>query len=114
MINNELDLDLQKIIHDRLKVSLTEIENYCQRWQITEFALFGSVLRDDFRPDSDIDVLITFAPNHHSTFSDWLDMREEIEQRLGRKVDLIQKKLLKNPYSRAEILRTHQVIYASQ
>lgn len=114
MINNDLDLDLQQIIHDRLKVSLPQIEAYCQRWQISEFALFGSVLRDDFRPDSDIDVLIVFEPAYHYTLSDWLNMQEEIEHLVGRKVDLTQKKLLKNPYSRAEILKTHRVIYASQ
>lgn len=109
-----LDLDLQQIIRDRLHVSLADIEAYCQRWQITEFALFGSVLRDDFRPDSDVDVLITFAPSYRLTLSSWLDMQEEIENLFGRKVDLTQKQLLKNPYSRAEILKTNRVIYASE
>ena len=109
-----LELDLQRVINDRLHVSLADIEAYCQRWQITEFALFGSVLRDDFRPDSDVDVLITFAPAYRLTLSSWLDMQEEIENLFGRKVDLTQKQLLKNPYSRAEILKTNRVIYASE
>ncbi len=110
-----LDFDLQKIICDRLHVSLSDIEAYCQRWHITEFALFGSVLRDDSRPDSsDVDVLITFAPAYCLTLSSWLDMQEEIENLFGRKVDLTQKQLLKNPYSRAEILKTNRVIYASE
>jgi predicted nucleotidyltransferase len=109
-----LDFDLQKIIRDRLHVSLSDIEAYCQRWHITEFALFGSVLRDDFHSDSDIDVLITFAPAYRLTLSSWLDMQEEIENLFGRKVDLTQKQLLKNPYSRAEILKTNRVIYASE
>lgn len=108
-----LELDLQKILSDRLHVSLADIEAYCQRWQIVEFALFGSVLRDDFRPDSDVDVLIVFEPSYHYTLSNWLDMQEEIESLVGRKVDLTQKQLLKNPYSRAEILNTHRVIYTS-
>lgn len=114
LIMYNLDLDLQQIIRDRLHVSLADIEAYCQRWQITEFALFGSVLRDDFRPDSDVDVLITFAPSYRLTLSSWLDMQEEIENLFGRKVDLTQKQLLKNPYSRAEILKTNRVIYASE
>ena len=49
----------------KLSIQLPEdkIAEFCQRWKISEFALFGSVLRNDFRPDSDIDVLITFAPD---------------------------------------------------
>lgn len=109
-----LELDLQRVLQDRLHVSLNDIEAYCQRWQITEFALFGSVLREDFRPDSDIDVLAVFAPNTRITLSSWLEMRKEIQELFGRKVDLIEKDLLKNPYSRAEILKTHRVVYASQ
>jgi predicted nucleotidyltransferase len=42
-----------------MELPIAQIKEFCQRWQITEFALFGSVLRDDFRPDSDIDVLVT-------------------------------------------------------
>lgn len=111
---SKLELDLQNILCDRLHLSLADIKAYCQRWHIVEFALFGSVLRDDFRPDSDVDVLIVFESSYHYMLSDWLNMQEEIENLIGRKVDLTQKKLLKNPYSRAEILKTHRVIYASQ
>ena len=46
-----------------IAISRKKITDFCQRWKITEFAFFGSVLRDDFRPDSDIDVLVTFAPD---------------------------------------------------
>ncbi|MBD2097669.1 nucleotidyltransferase family protein [Trichocoleus sp. FACHB-591] len=109
-----LDLDLQQIIRDRLHVSLSDIEAYCQRWQITEFALFGSVLRDDFRPDSDVDVLITFAPSLRWSLFDLMEMQKELETAFGRKVDLVQKKELKNPYRRANILKTHRVVYANQ
>ncbi|WP_333229462.1 nucleotidyltransferase domain-containing protein [Microcoleus sp. Pol12B5] len=56
----ELQADLQYVVSDRLKVSLDAIAKFCQRWNIVEFALFGSVLRDDFRPDSDVDVLVTY------------------------------------------------------
>ncbi|MDX2098302.1 MAG: nucleotidyltransferase family protein, partial [Leptolyngbyaceae cyanobacterium bins.59] len=90
----------------------TQIAEFCQRWQITEFALFGSVLRDDFRPDSDIDVLVTFSPDHRFTWDDWMNMQEEIEVLLNRKVDLVSKEYLKNPYRRYEILNTCQIIYA--
>jgi predicted nucleotidyltransferase len=55
----ELQSDLEYVLNDRLKVSLDAIAKFCQHWNIVEFALFGSVLRDDFRPDSDVDVLVT-------------------------------------------------------
>ncbi|MCY6491571.1 nucleotidyltransferase family protein [Leptolyngbya sp. GGD] len=110
----EQTIDLNQILHDRLKVSQDAIAQFCQKWKIVEFALFGSVLRDDFRDDSDLDVLVVFEEPRDLSLSAWLDIREEISVLFGRKVDLIQKKLLKNPYSKAEILRTHRVIYASK
>ncbi|BAU12058.1 DNA polymerase subunit beta [Leptolyngbya sp. NIES-3755] len=110
----EQTIDIAQILHDRLRVSEAVIEAFCHKWNIVEFALFGSVLREDFRDDSDIDVLVVFGQSHHPSLSGWLDIREEIEALFGRKVDLIQKKLLKNPYSKAEILRSHQVVYAHE
>jgi uncharacterized protein len=67
---------------------------------------------DDFRPDSDIDVLVTFAPDYALTWNDRLKMQEEIEALVGQKVDLVHKKYLKNPYRRYEISSTQRVIYA--
>lgn len=107
-------VEIASLVRDRIKASPTQIAEFCQRWHITEFALFGSVLRDDFRPDSDIDVLVTFAPNPGWSLFDWVDMKEELETLCGRKVDIADKEELKNPYRRHEILRTHQVIYASK
>jgi predicted nucleotidyltransferase/uncharacterized protein with HEPN domain len=106
-----LELDLQNIIRDRLHISLSEIEAYCHRWHITEFALFGSVLRDDFRPDSDVDVLVVFEPDRSWTLFDIVRAQQDLEELLGRDVDLTQKNNLANPFSRAEILRTHRIIY---
>jgi predicted nucleotidyltransferase len=109
----ELQSDLECVLNDRLKVSLDAIAQFCQRWKIIEFALFGSVLRDDFRPDSDVDVLVTYEPSHSLTLSHLLDMQEEIEYLFQRDVDLVEKKQLKNPYLRSNILKTYRVIYAS-
>jgi uncharacterized protein len=72
-----------------------------------------SVLRDDFRPDSDIDVLVTFSPESSWSLFDWVDIKDELESLFGRKVDIADKEGLKNPYRRHEILRTQQVIYAT-
>lgn len=105
-------VELTSLVGDRIKASPTQIAEFCQRWHITEFALFGSVLRDDFRPDSDIDVLLTFSPEQWLTWDDWQAMQTEIETLFKRNVDLVSKQYLKNPYRRHEILKTRQVIYA--
>jgi uncharacterized protein with HEPN domain/predicted nucleotidyltransferase len=107
----DLQINLPDILQQRLKVSFDAIASFCDRWHISEFALFGSVLRDDFRPDSDIDVLVTFAPDIQSNWLDFVRIREELETLLSRKVDLTQKKGLVNPFSRAEILKTARTIY---
>ena len=107
-------VELTSLVGDRIKASPVQITEFCQRWQITEFALFGSVLRDDFRPNSDIDVLLTFSPEKWLTWDDWQAMQTEIETLFKRKVDLVSKQYLKNPYRRHEILNTRQVIYAAE
>ncbi|MGH7231612.1 MAG: nucleotidyltransferase family protein [Nitrospiraceae bacterium] len=76
-----------------------------------QLSLFVSVLRDDFRPDSDIDVLVEFEPSpNHSRF-DLVRMQEELGMLLGRNVGLTEKAALRNPFRRYEILRTQQVIF---
>lgn len=90
------------------------LHNFCERWQVTELALFGSVLRDDFRPDSDIDVLIQFAPETRWTLLDFVGMRDELSEILGRPVDLVSRRAVeasKNPFRRKAILESAQVIY---
>ncbi|WP_333078607.1 nucleotidyltransferase domain-containing protein [Microcoleus sp. Pol1B3] len=71
------------------------------------------MLRDDFRPDSDVDVLVTYQPSHRLTLSHLLSMQEEIEHLFNGCVDLVEKNRLENPYRRSNILKTHRVIYAS-
>src|SRR5215471_12314769 len=81
--------------HD-LQIPEDRIADFCQRWKIREFALFGSVLRQDFRPESDIDVLVSFAPDAAWRFYDLMDMKEELEALFGRRVDLVEKHLVEN------------------
>jgi predicted nucleotidyltransferase len=97
----------------KVEVSEDAIASFCDRWKITEFALFGSILRDDFRPDSDVDVLVSFAPDAKWSLFDIVHMKEELEILFGREVDLVQKDCLRNPFRRYEILSTKQVIYAA-
>ena len=97
----------------RIPIDRKRITEFCRKWQITEFALFGSVLRDDFGPDSDVDVLVTFALDAPWSLWDLVDIRDELMRVFGRDVDLVSKRALKNPYRRHAILTTRQVVYAA-
>ncbi len=99
--------------HVQIDIPMVQIRVFCQKWKILEFALFGSVLRDDFRPDSDVDVLIEFLPDHGWSLYDVVDMQDELLGLFGRKVDLVMKGGLRNPIRRQEILQTRQVLYAA-
>ena len=99
-----------------IKLSLNKITAFCQHWQITEFALFGSVLRDDFRSDSDIDVLVTFSPEAHHTLFDLVHMENELKEIFQRDVDLVSRRGIErslNYLRRNEIFSSAQTIYAA-
>jgi hypothetical protein len=97
----------------RIPVDRERIAAFCQKWKIVEFALFGSVLTDAFGPDSDVDVLVKFAANADWTFEDHESMVLELKTLFGRKVDLVEKRWVKNPFRRHSILTTRQIIYAA-
>ncbi len=97
----------------QLEISHKEIENFCRRWSITELALFGSALRNDFRSDSDIDILVTFPPKTPHSLFDLADMQEELKSILGRDVDLVERASLRNPFRRQHILQNMEIIYAA-
>jgi predicted nucleotidyltransferase len=103
------------ITHD-INVPIDTIAAFCKKWNIIEFALFGSVLREDFRPDSDIDVLVRFAPNTDYGLLAHAHMENELSDLLGRPVDLIDRQAIEksaNWLRRQEILRTAEVYYAA-
>lgn len=90
-----------------------KISGFCRRWKVTEFSLFGSVLREDFRPDSDVDVLVTFAQDAYISLFDLVEMQDELKAIFKRDVDLVEKDALENPFRKREILGTAQVVYAA-
>ncbi len=97
-------------IHDE---SLTD---FCQRWKITELALFGSALRSDFGPGSDIDLLVSFRPDAEWSLLDHLAMQEELSLLLGREVDLVTRRSVersRNWIRRDEILSDAETIFAA-
>ncbi|AEB10398.1 nucleotidyltransferase family protein [Desulfobacca acetoxidans] len=96
-----------------IHIPQAKIEAFCRRWQIKEMSLFGSVLREDFRPESDVDVLITLEPGVHMTLANRLAMLDELADIFGRQIDLVEKKNIRNPFRRHDILATEKVIYAT-
>jgi predicted nucleotidyltransferase len=86
---------------------------FCARWNVRELSLFGSVLRDDFRPDSDLDVLVSFDEEAHIGLWDMAQMVSELESMFGRKVDLVEKEALSNPYRKKAILNHREIVYAA-
>jgi uncharacterized protein len=94
-----------------LNLSTTDIRSLCRRWQIRRLALFGSILRNNGRPDSDVDVLVVFDPAAAWSSWDLLDLRDELGRLFDREIDLVELRSLTNPFRRRSILRSQQVIY---
>jgi predicted nucleotidyltransferase len=99
-----------------VSVDEATLRDFCARWKIRELAVFGSVLRDDFRPDSDVDVLVSFEAGDQWRWSDLLQMRAELERIIGRRVDFVERRAVeqdRNPFRRREILQTARSIYGA-
>jgi uncharacterized protein len=92
------------------------IAEFCSRWKVEELSLFGSVLRDDFGPDSDVDVLVTFAPDARWSLFDAAAMEEELEQLFGRPVDLVTRPSVERSHNwirRRAILGSARPVYVA-
>ena len=101
----------------KTKVSEAKIAEFCKRWNISEFAVFGSALRADFRPDSDVDVLVSFGPQVHVTLFDMVHMQDELKAIFGREVDLVSKRGVessRNYLRRKKILESAEVIHVTR
>jgi uncharacterized protein len=111
-----LTQDLSQL-QQRLGLSIVEIAELCQRWQIRELSLFGSILREDFRSDSDIDFLLQFLPDAKQGLLTLAKIKHELEAHSGRKVDIALRESVENSENwirQHEILRTAQVIYGER
>ena len=95
-----------------LHIPTEDLTSFCRQYQVYELALFGSTLREDQRPDSDVDLLISFVPTARVTFLTLARMQRELEVLFGRKVDLVPKDGLKTVI-RDDILATARVLYAA-
>jgi predicted nucleotidyltransferase len=100
----------------RIELDMPRIEEFCKKWQIVEFSLFGSVLTDEFRPDSDVDVMVKFAPEARVGLFEFIDVEEELEGIIGRKIDLITRPSVErseNYLMRRSILSGTRTFYAA-
>ena len=97
------------MVHHGIDIPRERIAEFCRRHHIRKLSLFGSILRDDFSPDSDIDVLVEFEPGARTGFA-FFAMQEELSQILQRQVDLQTPNFL-SPYFRQEVMQMADVCY---
>lgn len=100
----------------KIELPKDKITDFCKKWKISEFALFGSVLREDFRPDSDVDVLVTLSEDAGHSLFDLVHMGKELEAILGRDVDIVTRRGLENSRNylrRNAILNSAEAVYAA-
>lgn len=95
------------------QINIEFLSAFCKKWHVRELSLFGSALRADFGPQSDLDFLVSFYPETKVDIEFLLAMKEELETNFGRPVDLVEKEALRNPWRKLEILRTREVLYAA-
>ena len=103
-------------MNPKIEIDRGKIAAFCRKWKVTELALFGSVLRDDFRPDSDVDVLVTFEEDAGWTLFDIVHMRDELSELMGREVDLVERRAVErsdNYIRRRHILGSAESLYVA-
>jgi len=102
---------------ETLGITDSQLADFCRKWQVAELSLFGSALRGDLRPDSDVDVLVDFTPEAGRSLFDLVEMEAELRGILGREVDLVEKKAIEqseNYIRRRGILSAARVVYAAR
>lgn len=107
----EIPLMIQSQGH--LSYDSQRLEDFCRRWQVRQLSLFGSALRNDFKPESDLDFLVGFRKGCEWDALDLFAMQDELEGWFGRKVDLVKDTWIQNPVRRNRILETRKVLFES-
>ncbi len=98
---------------DSFSLDSGNLAQFCRRWKIAELSLFGSAVRVDFGPESDVDVLVTFATGARWSLLDLVAMKEELSAIARRDVDLVEEAAIRNPFRRKRILGEKRVVYAA-
>jgi len=100
------------VVNPNVQLDRDALAAFCRNWRIRELSIFGSALRDDFGPESDLDFLVSFEEGAGWDLWDLVAMREDLVEVTGREVDMVVKEALRNPYRREEILTHREVIHA--
>jgi predicted nucleotidyltransferase len=100
-------------MNPNVELDLEEIAAFCRKWRIRELSIFGSALRADFGPDSDLDFLVSFEPGAGLDLFDLIAMKDELESHYGRPVDIVEQEAIRNPWRRREILGTREILFAA-
>ena len=103
---------LEKLKNNGIIVNYAEIAKLCKKYSVMELSIFGSSIRNDFTAKSDIDILVSFAEDAQISLFDIMDLENEFAQLLGRDVEILEVKAIKNPIRRESILSTREIIYA--
>ena len=107
----------QTLPRAKVRIPRKKLTEFCLRWKISELSLFGSVLREDFRPGSDIDILVSFNPKANIGLFDLVRMENELKNIFGRKVDLVERRAIEkseNYIRRKNILSKTKVVYVAR
>lgn len=99
-----------------VNISAQDIEHFCKKWNVREFYLFGSSVQGEFHPESDVDVMVSFAPQANYSLLDLVDMEEELKELFGRRVDIVEKQAIEkseNYIRRNSILNSCKILYAA-
>ena len=104
---------VEKLEKNGILLNYNDVAQLCKKYSISELAIFGSSLRDDFSKKSDIDILVSFDKNSEITLFDIMDLEDEFSNLLKRKVDIVEKESLRNPIRKKNILSSREIIYAA-
>ena len=99
--------------HLGLAYEETALEAFCQHWGVVKLAIFGSAARNDLRPDSAVDVMVTFVPESKVSAWDLVTMQDELSELFGRSTHLVEEGGVRNPYRLKDIERDLTVLYAA-
>ena len=105
---------LQRLEKNGIILNYDVVVELCQKYHITELSIFGSSLRDDFRENSDVDILVTFDETKERNPWDIIDLKELFSELLNREVDIVEKECIRNPVKKTHILSSYEVVYAQK
>jgi uncharacterized protein len=100
-------------MNPQVHIDREALARFCRKWRIREMCLFGSAIREDFGPESDLDFLISFEPAAGWSLYDFVNLRDELAELTGREVDVVVKESIRNPYRKEEILSRYEVLFAA-